>query len=139
MTDSIGQRPGGDSAGDLVARFISAFNFRDLDTMLETLDPEVDFHPLRMLGVEHSYRGHSGVEEWFGQITGLDHQHRIAVASMESLPDGGLLVSGRLEAGDNQPTRTPFSALYHVSDGRITVVHHYMSDRQTLDRLGMST
>lgn len=74
MTDSIGQRPGGDSAGDLVARFISAFNFRDLDTMLETLDPEVDFHPLRMLGVEHSYRGHSGVEEWFR--SGLDPRAR---------------------------------------------------------------
>ena len=128
---------GSQSAADVVGRFISAFNLRDLDRMLAVLDGAVEFHPLKVHCLEHRYRGHAGVQEWFAQLVAFDHEHRIVVSAIEPLPTARILAVGRLELGDARVV-TPFCGVYRVKDGLIDRGHHYMSDRETLHRLGIA-
>ena len=119
----------------LVAAFISAFNLRDLDGMLAALHPEVEFHPLRVLGVEKRYDGHAGVRTWFAQLAALEHEHRIVVSGFETTP-AGVIAVGRLEIGDHA-TPAPFCANYSLRDWQIITAHHYMSTRATVESLGI--
>ena len=41
----------------LVTRWVDAFDARDVEGMLVCLDPDVRFHPLRLDGLDRSYRG----------------------------------------------------------------------------------
>src|SRR4051794_22458353 len=69
MLESAGASALGAKA--LVLRWVNAFNARNLDALLSCLHPEVDFHPLKLLGVDRSYRGHDGVRTWFGRLDAL--------------------------------------------------------------------
>ncbi len=51
-----------------VRRWFDAFNSRDLKGMLACMHPHVDFHPLRLHGIDASYRGHRGVSAWFAGL-----------------------------------------------------------------------
>ena len=119
------------------ARWISAFNMRDLAGMLACLDRDVRFHPLKLHGVaDGGYRGHEGVERWFAEITARGHDHRIVVSELRALPAGVILTVGRLRfAGVS--AGTPVCGVHEVADGLIVKAHHYMSDPDTLERLGL--
>jgi hypothetical protein len=121
----------------LVGSFISAFNLRDLDGMLAWLAGDVEFHPLKVHGIADGYRGHAGVKEWFTRIVAFDDEHRIVVGAIEPLSAGRVLAVGHLELGDARLT-TPFCGIHRVRDGLIARSHHYMSDLETLYRLGIA-
>ena len=48
-------------ARNAVVRWVDAFNERDLEGKLGRFRPEVRSHPLRLVGLDGSYRGHDGV------------------------------------------------------------------------------
>ncbi len=53
---------------DAFKRATDAANRRDIEAMLEDLDPDVEWHPAiaALLGGKATmYRGHEGVREWF--------------------------------------------------------------------------
>jgi ketosteroid isomerase-like protein len=57
------------SRPDVIRRFYHAFSQRDLDALLETLDPDVEFEPL--LGVlydRHVFHGHDEIAQWYEQL-----------------------------------------------------------------------
>jgi hypothetical protein len=119
------------------ARWISSFNARDLAGMLACLDRDVRFHPLKLNGVTSSgYRGHAGVERWFAEITARGHEHRIVVSEFRTLPAGVTLTIGRLSFADVSAA-TPVCGVHEVADELIVTAHHYMSDPDTLERLGL--
>ena len=126
-----------DADAALVAGFISAFNLRDLGGMLAALHPEVEFHPLRVLGMDKRYDGHADVERWFARLVALEHEHRIVVSAFDTTPTGGIVAAGQLEIG-NEATPVHFCGVYRLHDWLIVSAHHYMSDRATLDDLGMA-
>jgi SnoaL-like domain len=55
---------------------------RDVEGMLAHLDPEVRFHPLRLSGLDGSYRGHDGVQRWFARQTQLHHDYAIVLSEV---------------------------------------------------------
>jgi hypothetical protein len=57
------------SSDVLVRQWVDAFNVRDLEGMLERVDPEVRFHPLRLRGLDGSYDGHDDVQRWFARLS----------------------------------------------------------------------
>jgi hypothetical protein len=120
----------------IIARWIGAFNMRDLPGMLACLDRDVDFHPLKLRGVASGgYRGQEGVERWFAELTARGLEHRIVVAEIRVLPSGAILTVGGLSFAD-EPAGTPVCAVHQIDDGLIVTAHHYMSDPDTLLRLG---
>jgi ketosteroid isomerase-like protein len=54
---------------DVVRRFYCAFSRRDLDALLETLDPDVELEPvLGVLYSRHVFHGHAEITEWYEQL-----------------------------------------------------------------------
>ena len=120
----------------LVRRWVDAFNAQDLEGMLARLDREVRFHPLRLSGLDGSYRGHDGVRRWFAQLTQLHHEHVIVLSEVHRAGDGKVLAVGALTLAGNFDI-APFCALHRIADGLIVAAHHYLTDPDMLEHLGL--
>lgn len=111
----------------MVAEWVDAFNARDLEWMLACMSPEVRFHPLRLAGLERSYRGHDDVRGWLRRLDELGHRHRIALSELRGGSDGEVLGVGSLMLlRETDPAR--FWLLHRVEGGLIVAAHHYLTD-----------
>ena len=123
-------------ARDAIVRWVDAFNQRDLEGMLARFHPEVRFHPLRLVGLDGSYRGHDGVRRWFVRRTQLRHEHVFVLSDVNGVGDDRVLAVGALTlAGEFEIA--PFCALHRIVDGLIVAAHHYLTDADMLERLGL--
>lgn len=104
--------------------------------MLACLDPEVRFHPLRLSGLDGSYRGHDGVQRWFAQLAQLHHDYVIALFEVRGSGDNRVLAVGELRLAGKLEI-APFCALHRIADGVIVAAHHYLSDPDMLEHLGL--
>ena len=120
----------------LVSGWVDAFNAKDLDGMLARLASDVRFHPLRLSGLDGSYRGHGGVQRWFAQLTRLRYEHVIVMSNVHSSGDDKVLAVGALRLVGNMEI-APFCALHRIVDGVIVAAHHYLSDRAMLEQVGL--
>lgn len=121
---------------DLVSSWVAAFNERDLDGMLDCLDRDVDFRPLKLSGLDRSYRGHEGVRRWFEQSRQLSHEYQLDVDHLSSQAEESVFtVAGSLRLG--QAALSPFTAIHTIADGQILSAHHYLSELDLITRLGL--
>ncbi len=111
-----------------VRRWFDAFNSRNLEGMLACMHPYVDFHPLRLPGIESAYSGHGGVRGWFAELRRLKHNHRIELAEVSASSDGKLVAAGTLRT-DDPAEPASFWALQRFEGGMIIAAHHFLSDR----------
>jgi SnoaL-like domain len=119
-----------------VSRWMDAFNASDVDAMVACLDPHVDLRPLRLYGLDHAFHGHDGIRAWFAQLRQLGHLHRIVISDIHATGVGHVLASGALTTAD-QADLAPFCGLHRLVDGLIVAAHHYISDLDMLERLGL--
>ncbi len=120
---------------EVVGAWVNAFNVRDLGGMLNRVDEDVDFHPLRLTGVTGCYHGHDGLREWFELLT-IDPEIQIDLSDVHVAPDEDVLAAGYLLLG---PTNlAPYCALHRVVAARITFMQQYLSDLETLKHLSMT-
>jgi ketosteroid isomerase-like protein len=110
-----------------VRRWFDAFNSRDLEAMLACMDAHVDFHPLRLHGIDAVYHCHVGVREWFADLVGMEHHHRIDLTEVSAAGDK-VIAAGTLSAADPAGPSS-FWAVEQFEHGRIVVARHYLSDR----------
>jgi ketosteroid isomerase-like protein len=121
---------------DLVASWVAAFNERDLDGMLACLDPKVDFHPVRLTGLDRSYRGHDGVRRWYEQLGQLGHEYVVDVEHLGSDPAGTVVtVAGSLNL--EQAALAPFTAVHTIAGGRVLTARHYLSELDLVEHVGL--
>ncbi len=120
----------------LVSGWLDAFNAKDLEGMLACLDSDVRFYPLRLSGLDGSYRGHDGVQRWFVQLTRLRYEHVIVVSDVHGAGEDKVLAVGALRLVGNLDI-APFCALHRIVDGVIVAAHHYLSDRDMLEHVGL--
>ena len=121
----------------VVTSWVTAFNARDLEGMLACLDPDVRFHPLRLIGLDGSYRGHAGVQRWwFAGLTRLHHGDLMVLSDVHATRDGKVLAEGALTLGRDFEIAW-FYALHTIADGLIAAAHHYLTDPDMLERLGL--
>ena len=120
----------------VVVRWVEAFNAHDLDGMLACLAEDVDFHPLRLRGIDGRYRGHDGVREWFANLRRSRHEHQIVVSETRDLGGGRVLASGSLSLGGPVDVGS-FCAVNRIHDGLIVGAHHYLSDANMMERVGL--
>lgn len=117
---------------ELVSRWIESFNQRNLDGMLACMSDTVRFYPLRLSGLDRYYRGHDGVRDWFAQVQERGHAHQIVVLKLRAESDGEVVAVGELRL-EEDPEPTRFWARDQVEDGKIVVVHHYLTDPDVFD------
>jgi ketosteroid isomerase-like protein len=111
-----------------VRRWFAAFNSRDLEGMLACMHPHVDFHPLRLHGLNGSYRGHKGVGEWFAGLQEMEHRHRVELSQTSALGSDRVIATGTLTAADPAGPSS-FWALDRFEMGLIVAARHHLSER----------
>ena len=119
----------------VVSRWVDAFNERELDAMLACLAADVEFHPLKLHGLDGSYRGHDGVRSWYAQLARLQHEHRLSVSRIESTDRDQVLAIGAVSL-NGLDAGPPFCGLYALADGLILAAHHYLTEPELLEQLG---
>jgi ketosteroid isomerase-like protein len=109
----------GDPDVDAVERFYAAWTAGDLPGMLEQVDPAVEAEPvLGLLYERPTYRGHSGIADWFEEVADLWDDFEARVEATHPV-DGGVVALLRLVA----TTRG------RSSDARIAVVCTFRDGR----------
>ncbi len=119
----------------IVTRWVEAFNARDLPTMLRCFAEDVDFHPLRAGGHADHVHGHDGVRWWFAQLTQHRREHRMLLREVRHLGPGRVLATGVVTIEDEDAG--PFCAVDVIRGNAIVSAHHYYTDVDTIDQLGM--
>jgi SnoaL-like domain len=118
----------------LILRWVNAFNARNLDGLLGCLHSEVDFHPLRLIGIDCSYRGHDGVRTWFERLEELRYRHRIELSHVRDGRKGELLAVGALHVPGHGSV-APFCASHRIEDGLIVLARHYPRKPDLVERV----
>ena len=105
----------------MVKAVFAAFAARDVEAVLELIDPDVVFRAVtsEAAGRSEPYRGHEGIREYFTDVARVWEDLRLTPQEFRPLHDF-VLVTGRVSA--RSPSRTIVGStgwIWHVRDGRI--------------------
>ena len=124
-------------------RATDAFNRGDVEALLEVIDPEVEWHDVfaQMLGGEAMvYRGHEGVRELWGDLSGAFAELHVEYSEFRDLGDrivaiGHLRVRGS-ESG--AAIESPFGAITQWKTGKMTRLRAYLDPEEAVEAAGLS-
>ena len=123
-------------------RGIEAANRRDIEALLEVLDPEVEWHPaiLTALGGEAAvYRGHEGFRQGIRdvyEVLGETHQE---YPEIRDLGDR-IVVIGRIRARGTESrveTDSPHASVVDFKNGKAIRIRSYLDPEEALEAAGL--
>ena len=113
-----------------------AFNRRDVNGVLEAVDPEVVWHSAWMGSV---YRGHQGVREWIEEVDESLDEINAEFPELRDLGDR-LLALGHFR-GLGKESRveieSPVAYLVEFKDGKVSRVQTYLDRDEALEAAGL--
>lgn len=121
---------------EIVGQWFKAFNARDLDGMLAHMHARVEFHPLKLEGLDNAYQGHDGVRRWFAALEEMGHRHWIELSDIRDASNEQLIAIGSV-SGTATPGPSSFWALERFAEGTIVAAHHYLTDPDILRESGL--
>jgi hypothetical protein len=127
-----------DGAGaSLVARWIEAYNGRDIPTMLACVSESFELHQLRPAGnTDFVYVGHEGLRLWFDELKRSGSRHELRVAKIPKSENREVSVSGSVDVPGESPV-ADFHGVYEISGGLIVQARHWIGDGRTMEELGL--
>jgi uncharacterized protein len=126
---------------EIIRRGLDAYNRGDVDAMLETADPEIEFVPLRSLVVGGSYRGHDGIRQFFEDLEEEWENRSISREEFREHEDTVLLL-GEFEAkgkASGVQMRSPVAWLFELRAGKVVRMHAYSSQEEALRAITRSS
>jgi uncharacterized protein len=123
-------------------RGLEAGNRGDVETLLEELDPDVEWHSaLHALlgGGATVFRGHDGVREMLGDLNGAFDEIHIEISEIRDLGDG-LVVIGRTRArgkASGADVETPIGFVTEVKNGKTISIRGYLDPKEALAAAGL--
>jgi ketosteroid isomerase-like protein len=119
---------------EVVRASIEAFNARDVPALLERIDPEVEWVPLRAVLEGDVYRGHDGIRRFIADCD-EDMEH-MQVRMDEAIQVGDYVVvngaiTGRGRGSGNDLDLT-LGWLIHVTGGRVDYLRAYTDRSEAL-------
>jgi ketosteroid isomerase-like protein len=123
-------------------RGLDAFNRRDVEALLEELDPEVEWHPALpvLVGGEATvYRGHEGVREMLRDLYEAFAETHVELSEIRDLGDR-LVAIGRTRARGNESgaeTESPWAGVTEYKDGRAIRIRTYLDPNEALEAAGL--
>jgi len=122
-------------AEELGRRFVEGFNRRDADALLALCHPELEFLPTVLVGQGAVYRGHEGLRRWLAQLIASGATHEARIRKVRVLDDErfALLTEVCVEG----EVVSPSAMVVRLKDGLIVHAKAYLSDEQTLIRVGV--
>jgi ketosteroid isomerase-like protein len=128
---------------ELFKRAIDAGNRRDWESLLETLDPEVEWHPglaASLAGEATIYRGREEVREVLQEYLEALSDLRLEFSDIRDLGDQVLAV-GQIRghgAESGVEVESPLAYLIQVRNGKATRVRAYLDPKEALEAAGLS-
>jgi ketosteroid isomerase-like protein len=124
----------------LIRAAYSAWGGDDLDALLETLDPEVEFRPSGVFpDFEPIYRGHDGMRNFWDAMNAPWESFRVHVERIVAGEDCAA-VGIRFRArgrGSGAMTDLQQAQAIRFRNGRIVKISAYTSFEQALDAVGL--
>jgi ketosteroid isomerase-like protein len=113
----------------VVKAVFAAFAERDLERVLDAIDPEMEFTPVTadLAGRTEPYRGHEGMREYFRDVGLVWDDLRLNPREFREVGDS-ILVTGRVTA--RSPSRIVEGStgwVFRVRDGRVVYGRVYAS------------
>jgi ketosteroid isomerase-like protein len=128
---------------DVVERMFAAFAERDLDALVELMDPEVEFLPVtaNLTTGGMPYRGHDGVARYFDDVARVWPELRLFPEEYrDGSADGSVLVLGRVVArGGGMILDRPTGWVFLMRDGKIARLRVYGSHEEAVEAAGLDT
>jgi uncharacterized protein len=127
---------------EIVRSGYEAFARGDVDSVLDRLDPEVDWHPAigPLVGVE-SVRGREAMRRFLTRdlFDGFD-QFRAEPLSFEDLGDFVLVMGRYIGRGESSGIEMDqrVATLYELRDGKTVTMRDYATREEALEAAGLS-
>jgi ketosteroid isomerase-like protein len=119
---------------DLIERWTRAVNDRDVDTLLELADPDIECQPLKLTG-DGAYSGHDGIARWIQDRADQAPGVRTHIERVVALSDERVAAFGAVELSGT--VVSPYAVVAIVREGKITNLRSYLSDESTMEQLGL--
>jgi ketosteroid isomerase-like protein len=128
--------PKGEDQAEVVRKAFAAFTLRDVDSLLELMDEDVEFLPVgttTLLGQVESYRGHEGIRAYFEDVTRAWQELRVIPARYRSIGPY-VLVLGSVYARDAEGNLTdiPTGWIWKLRGGKLIWGRAYASRKEAL-------
>ena len=127
---------------ELAREAIDTLNRRDLESFLETLDPDVEWHPglaALLEGEATVYRGREEVREMFQGYFEAFADLRFEISEIRDLGDRILAVGEMRGRGTESGVEigSPWAYLIQVRNAKATHVRTYLDPKEALEAAGL--
>jgi ketosteroid isomerase-like protein len=123
-------------------RGLEAGNRGDVETLLEELDPEVEWHSAlhALLGGEQTvFRGHDGVREMLRDLNDAFGEIHIEILDIRDVGDRLIAIGRTRNRGkaSGVETVTPLSLVTEIRNGKTISVRGYLDPKRALEAVGL--
>jgi ketosteroid isomerase-like protein len=123
-------------------RATEAGNRRDVEAMLEELDPEVEWHPAvlaSLAGTGTVYRGREGVREWMRNMFESFGEVHTEFSEIRDLGDRIVAIGHIRTVGKESgaETESPIGYLLDIKSGKATRIRTYLDPKEALEAAGL--
>jgi ketosteroid isomerase-like protein len=119
---------------EIVRRGLDAYNRRDVEGVIATAHPEVEFVPLGSLLVGDSYGGHEGIRRFMAEIA--EEWDEIVIKDDEFREeDDRVLLLGEFQArgkASGVEVRSPVAWIFDLRDGKVARMRAYSNQEEAL-------
>jgi uncharacterized protein len=127
---------------EVVKRGLEAYNRRDVEALLEELDPEVEWHPaleVLMGGEATVYRGHEGVRELLRDAGETLSEIHVEFSNIQDLGDqvvaiGSIRARGKSSGAE---TESPLGYVAELRNGKAIRIRTYLDPKEALEAAGL--
>ena len=124
-------------------RAFQAINRRDVEALLEELDPEVEWHSaiLMALGGERTvYRGHEGIREWLRDLHGTLSEFQAEYSEIRDLGDRTVAIGHMRARGTTSgaEVESPIGSVVEFKNGKGLQIRTYFDPHEALEAAGLS-
>ena len=124
-------------------RGLEAGNRGDVETLLEQLDPEVEWHSAlhALLGGEQTvFRGHDGVRDMLRDLNDAFSEIHIEISEIRDLGERLVAIGHNRARGkaSGAETETPLALVTEFKNGKTILVRGYLDPNEALEAVGLS-
>jgi hypothetical protein len=81
--------------------------------------------------------GADGLRLWFWEVKRARLEHTLSVTELKDTAADQMLATGSVDL-PGSPNAAEFFGRFRFADGLIARVHHYISDRRTMENVGLA-
>jgi ketosteroid isomerase-like protein len=123
----------------IIRRLVEAFNVRDIDSVVQGMEPDVELHPLQARLEGKAYRGHDGVREMLADYD-QDWEYVQVYAEEFRDADDEVVVLGRLHGrgrASGIDLDVPLGFVWTLHEGKVVRVQSFSEQADALRAAGL--